>query len=99
MSQFNMTEDGNTLTLAPVGKIDAYNAPLFQNEVNEGLPGKTCVVFDFADLEYISSAGLRVIVATKKELSSHGEVYVRNASETIKEILAVTRLTQLVVVE
>ena len=98
MPNFNITVDGDTLLVAPEGKIDALNAPLFQNALMEVLPGKTSAIFDFGKLAYISSAGLRVLLATKKSLGG-GEVYVRNASPTIKEILVVTRLAQFVLVE
>lgn len=98
MSRFNISTEDNTLLVAPVGKIDAYNAPDFQNALMEALPGKTSVIFDFANLAYISSAGLRVLLAVKKSLGG-GEVYVKNPSPTIKEILTVTRLAQFVVVE
>lgn len=98
MSKFNISADGSTLLVAPVGKIDSYNAPTFQDAVMKELPGKTSAVFDFSSLEYISSAGLRVLLATKKSLGS-GEVYVRNAPPAIQEILAVTRLAQFVVIE
>ena len=98
MSKFNISTDGSTLTVAPVGKIDSYNAPTFHDAVMKELPGKTSAVFDFSRLEYISSAGLRVLLATKKELGN-GEVRVRNVPPTIKDILNVTRLAQFVVIE
>ncbi len=98
MPKFNMSVEDDTLVVAPVGKIDAYNAPDFQDALMEELPGKSSVVFDFGKLAYISSAGLRVLLATKKRLGG-GEVYVRNASPTVKEILAVTRLAQYLVIE
>ena len=98
MAKFNISADGNTLLVAPQGKIDSFNAPTFQDAVMKELPGKTSVIFDFGNLEYISSAGLRVLLAAKKNLGG-GEVYVRNAPPAIQEILTVTRLAQFVVVE
>ncbi|MBR3316781.1 MAG: STAS domain-containing protein [Atopobiaceae bacterium] len=99
MSAFNTTIDGTTLLVAPVGQIDASNAPAFQDEVNESLAGKSKVVFDFANLEYISSAGLRVLLATQKALGAPGAVHVRNASADIMEVLTVTKLAQFMTIE
>lgn len=99
MSAFNKTMDGTTLVVAPVGSIDANNAPAFQDEVNESLASASAVVFDFADLEYISSAGLRVLLATQKALGKPGAVHVRNASDDIMEVLTVTKLAQFMTIE
>lgn len=99
MSEFNKTLEGTTLTLAPVGSIDASNAPQFQDAINKSLEGVTQVVFDFANLEYISSAGLRVLLATQKSLGNPGAVHVRNAPADVMEVLTVTKLAQFMTIE
>jgi anti-sigma B factor antagonist len=99
MAEFNKTLEGTTLVLAPVGIIDANNAPQFQDAVSGSLEGMTQVVFDFYNLEYISSAGLRVLLATQKALGKPGAVHIRNAPADVMEILTVTKLAQFMTIE
>lgn len=99
MTTFSKSVAGTTLTLAPVGIIDANNASQFQDEVNGSLEGMKTVVFDFSDLEYISSAGLRVLLATQKALGTPGAVHVRNAPASVMEVLTVTKLAQFMTIE
>lgn len=99
MATFKKTVEGTTLSIAIDGIIDAGNASQFQDEVNASLEGMAEVVFDFADLEYISSAGLRVLLATQKALGKPGAVHVRNASADIMEVLTVTKLAQFMTIE
>lgn len=99
MTTFRRTVEGTTLTLAPNGIIDANNASEFQDEVSSSLEGMTTVVFDFARLEYISSAGLRVLLATQKALGKPGAVHVRNALPDVMEVLTVTKLAQFITIE
>lgn len=99
MATFNKATEGTTVTFAPVGIIDASNASAFQDEVSASLGGATMVVFDFAELEFISSAGLRVLLATQKALGKPGAVHVRNASADVMEVLTVTKLAQFMTIE
>lgn len=99
MATFEKTVEGTTLKIAPNGIIDANNAPKFQDEVSESLEGMTQVIFDFANLEYISSAGLRVLLATQKALGKPGAVHVRSASAEVMEVLTVTKLAQFMTIE
>ena len=99
MTTFGKTVEGTTLKLAPNGIIDANNASEFQDEVSKSLEGLTMVVFDFANLEYISSAGLRVLLATQKGLGKPGAVHVRNVPAEIMEVLTVTKLAQFMTIE
>ena len=99
MATFRKTVEGTTLTIAPNGIIDASNAPEFHDEVTGSLEGMTTVVFDFAFLQYISSAGLRVLLATQKALGRPGAVHVRNAPADVMEVLTVTKLAQFMTIE
>lgn len=99
MSEFKTKIEGATLLIAPEGIVDANNAASFQDAVNSALPGMSQIIFDFAALEYISSAGLRVLLATQKALGVPGAVHIRNASSDIMEVLTVTRLAQFMTIE
>ena len=99
MSVFKTKAEGAAVLVAPEGIIDASNAAAFQDAVNSALPGMSQVIFDFAELEYISSAGLRVLLATQKALGAPGAVHIRNVPSDIMEVLTVTRLAQFMIIE
>lgn len=99
MSGFNRTIDGTTLCFAPEGAITANNAQQLRDEINESLEGMDEVVFDLANLKYISSAGLRVLLATQKALAGRGGVCVKNASDEVREVFDVTKMSTFIRVE
>lgn len=99
MSDFNKSIEGTTLFFAPEVSITVGNAPQLRDEISESLDGISDVVFDLADVEYVSSAGLRVILATQKALGDRGTVHVKNASEEVRSVLQVTRLATFVEIE
>ncbi|MDO4805856.1 MAG: anti-sigma factor antagonist [Coriobacteriales bacterium] len=86
--------DGNRLVINLTGKIDAGNAPDVEDQINEilGTTGATDVVLDASELEYISSAGLRVMVKLLKRLSS---LIVVEASPSVYEVFEMTGFTQM----
>jgi len=77
---------GSTLTVAPDGRIDTQTAP--ELEAALAFDGVTEIVFDFAKVDYISSAGLRVLVKTKKHLAD-GRIVIANACPIVREIFDV----------
>ena len=86
-------EDG-TLTLAVSGRLDTNTAPDLEAAVK--LEGVAALVFDFAGLEYISSAGLRILLAAKKSLmASGGEMSVVNANESVKSVFEITGCSEI----
>lgn len=92
-------EDGNTLSVSLEGRLDTTTAPQLDEELNALLPGKTEVVLDMEKLEYISSAGLRVLLSTQKIMNKQGEMVIKNASEEVKEIFDVTGFSDILTVE
>ena len=65
----------------------------------EGISGVESLAFDFAKLEYISSAGLRVLLSTQKIMNKQGSMVVRNSSEEVKEIFEVTGFSDILTLE
>lgn len=96
MSDFNKTVDGTTLRFAPTGSITAQNAQQLKDEINESIEGITDIVFDCTNLDYISSAGLRVFLATQKSLEGKGSVRVEHPCKAVSEVFRVTRLSTFV---
>jgi len=83
--------DGNVLNLAISGHIDATTAPELEKIVNADASKVNKIIFDFEKVEYISSAGLRVLLSTHKAMSSKGGDFVlANVSGDVKNVLEMT---------
>ena len=93
------TQTGSCLTLALEGRLDTTTAPELEVEVREALAGVTELVLDFAKLEYLSSAGLRVILAAQKTMNKQGAMVVRHVNETIQEVFEITGFTDILTIE
>ena len=88
--EIKMDENGANLTVTLTGRLDTMTSPQLEEELQKNLDGVTDLTFDFKDLEYISSAGLRVLLSTQKHMMRAGEMKVINVSDTIMEIFNVT---------
>lgn len=93
------TLNEDELTLSIEGRLDTLTAPELENEIRNGLTGVEKLVFDFEKLEYISSAGLRVMLLAQKIMSRLGGMRVVNANDTIMEIFEVTGFTDILTIE
>ena len=82
--------EGEKLTLAIVGRLDTTTAPEFEAEVRTCLDGVKELVLDLEGTEYVSSAGLRVILLTQKLMNSRGNMVIKNVCETVKEVFDIT---------
>ena len=82
--------DGKKLTVALTGRLDTTTAPELETELKQSLSGIKELVLDFAGLEYLSSAGLRILLSAQKMMNRQGSMVVKNVNETIMEILEVT---------
>ena len=84
------TKENSRLVLSLSGRLDTTTAPQLEAELKESLDGVTELVLDFAELEYLSSAGLRVLLAAQKIMNKQGTMEIHNVNETITEIFEVT---------
>ena len=91
--------NGTELTVALTGRLDTTTAPELERELKENLDGITVLVIDMAALEYISSAGLRVLLSAQKIMGRQGEMKVTHVSETIMEIFEVTGFSDILTIE
>ena len=86
----NLNKDGSTAKIALEGRLDTNTAPELENTIGE-LDGIKEIDFDFADLVYISSAGLRVLLAAQKKMNAaDGKMVIRNPNELITEVFEAT---------
>lgn len=83
-------KEGRKLTLAMDGRLDTTTAPQLEAEVTGSLTGVTELVLDFSRLEYLSSAGLRVILAAQKIMNRQGKLLICHVNATILETFEVT---------
>lgn len=90
--------EGDALTLALSGRLDTTTAPMLENEI-ASLDGVAKLTLDFTQLEYISSAGLRVLLVTQKKMNAQGSMTLRGVSEEIREILDITGFSDILTIE
>lgn len=89
----------NKLTLALEGRLDTTTAPQLEAEIRGGLDGVTELVLACGKLEYLSSAGLRVILAAQKIMNKQGKMIVRQVNETILEVFEITGFIDILNIE
>ena len=99
MLNMNKTVENGKVIFALDGRLDTITAPELENELKASLDGVNELTLDFAGLEYISSAGLRVLLSTQKKMNKQGRMMIRNVSETIMEIFEVTGFSDILTIE
>ncbi len=93
------TLDGTTLNVALEGRLDTTTAPQLEAELKQSIADNTELILDFAKLQYISSAGLRVLLAAQKVMSKQGKMVIRNVNDVIMEVFEVTGFVDILTVE
>ena len=91
--------EGTVLTLIPEGRIDTVTAPEFRTEVTDNIEGMSALVIDCSKLNYISSAGLRVLMSAHKEMAQKDGMKLVNVQPIIMEIFEVTGLDEVLDIE
>ena len=90
MLNINKSVEDSKVSFALEGRLDTITSPDFENELKGSLDDAKELVIDFANLEYISSAGLRVLLSAHKTMSKQGSMKIVNVNSTIMEIFEVT---------
>ncbi len=83
-------QEGNELTVALEGRLDTVTAPQLEGELRTAVNGITELVFDLSDLDYISSAGLRVLLSAQKVMNRQGSMTIRNVKPEIMDVFEIT---------
>ena len=91
--------NGTELTITIAGRLDTVTAPQLEAEFKGNINGVEKLVLDFAALEYLSSAGLRVLLAAQKVMNKQGEMIIKNVNDTINEIFEVTGFIDILTIE
>ncbi|MEG0986778.1 MAG: STAS domain-containing protein [Clostridia bacterium] len=92
-------KENTTLTIALAGRLDTTTAPELEATLNEHLGGVEALILDMAALDYLSSAGLRVLLSAQKKMNKQGTMVVRNVNETVLEVFEVTGFTDVLTIE
>lgn len=95
----NKSLNGSELTLGPEGRLDTTTAPELETVIQNELSDVKELVFDFKNLEYISSAGLRVLLSAQKIMNKNGNMKIINVNDMITEIFEVTGFIDILTVE
>lgn len=91
-------QNGTELTISVKGRLDTTTAPQLEAEM-AALAGVTDLTLDFSELEYISSAGLRVLLSMQKTMNKQGKMTVRNICEDIREVFEITGFSDILTIE
>ena len=94
----NKNLEGEKLTVAVEGRLDTSTAPELEKELSN-LAGVKELFLDFAKLEYVSSAGLRVLLASQKTMNGQGKMVIKNVNETIMEVFEITGFADILTIE
>lgn len=92
-------KDNDTLTLVLTGELNTSTAPDLEKLVQGSLGNIKNLIFDFGKLDYISSAGLRVLLIAQKAISGRGTIVVKNVNDTVRDILDMTGFSNILTVE
>ena len=92
-------QNGNELNIALEGRLDTTTSPQLETELRSGLNGITDFILDLEKLDYISSAGLRVLLSAQKVMNKQGEMVIRNVKPEIMEIFDVTGFVDILNIE
>jgi len=92
-------QDGSALVIALEGRLDTTTAPDLEKELKTSLDGVTDLTLDLTNLDYISSAGLRVLLSAHKTMMKQGQMKLTNASDIVKEVFDVTGFSDILTIE
>ena len=99
MLNIEKTQNGSELLIAVDGRIDTNTAPQLDAELKNKLDGIDTLIFDLEKLQYISSAGLRVLLSTQKVMMKQGKMILRNVPAEIMDIFEVTGFSDILTIE
>ena len=91
--------EGTTLTIALEGRLDTTTSPDLEETLGASLDGVTALVFDFTQLDYLSSAGLRVLLSAQKRMNKQGSMKLVHVNDAVKEVFDITGFADFLTIE
>lgn len=95
----NKIPEGEKLTVAITGRLDTNSSPKLEAELRQSVNGVTELVFDFSGVEYISSAGLRVLLAAQKVMNRQGSMKLVGVNADVMEVFEITGFSDILTIE
>lgn len=92
-------QEGSKMTLKLIGRLDTNTAPDLEAVIRTKLDGVTSLVIDFKELDYISSAGLRVLLAAQKTMNRQGTLVICNVNELIMDVFSSTGFVDILTIQ
>ena len=96
--EIKANKNSSTLELSIVGRIDTTTAPQLEAEMKREIGGVTELLLDFSGVEYISSAGLRVLLSAQKVMNRQGKMVLSHVDEAVMEIFEVTGFSDILTI-
>lgn len=97
--EIQTARDGEKLTVQLKGRLDAVTAIQFDKEISKILEGVNNLTIDLKNLDYIASAGLRILLKLQKRMNTQGEMLIINVNSTVREVLEMTGFSRLLTIE
>ena len=97
--EINKNLNGDALEIKIIGRLDTTTAPALEAEVKNSLEGLKSIIFDLEGLEYISSAGLRVLLSAQKSMNKQGTMKLVNVNEVVMEVFEITGFVDVLTIE
>lgn len=91
--------NGSTLNIAVCGRLDTTTAPELESTIKSSIDGVTCLAMNFEKLEYISSAGLRVLLSAQKLMSKQGTMEITNVCSDVMEVFEITGFSDILTIK
>jgi anti-sigma B factor antagonist len=92
-------KEGSKLTVTPEGKLGTTSSPEFEKAIKNNIDGVTELVFDFGKLEYMASAGIRVLLSAAKVMKKQGSMRIINVTEPVMDVFIFTGMADVMDIE
>lgn len=99
MLKITKNVENSTLTFSVDGRLDTITAPQLETEIKDALDGVSQLVLNLEKLEYISSAGLRVLLSAQKKMNAQGKMKVINVQKSVMDIFEITGFADILTIE
>lgn len=99
MLNIETNKNGGELTIALEGRLDTMTAPELEAVINGNVDDADDLIFDFANLVYVSSAGLRVLLSAHKLMMKKGSMVIKNTPEEVRDTFEITGFSDILTIE
>ena len=95
----DVKKNADQVTITVAGRLDTTTAPALEKAINENVQEEKHLILDIQELEYLSSAGLRVLLSAQKQMNKQGKMVLKNVCQTIMDVFEVTGFSSILTIE